>query len=230
MKKHQFILITLIILGYQTHAQNYKWSVGIEGGPGLRTLKYKPIKNTPYSSYPYALNYILGGFTEYNLKGKFSLKADLLIEKKGMTTKWTDIGGPLPNTNFGKEKTLLNIYYLTIPVLAKLSFGHKVKFFINAGPYIGFLLGQYYKDKRHSSLQGTHYTTSYTTDYKNFDIGITSGIGLTIPIGKRVFINTEIRNNFGLYYINKTQLNNPNSDPPTRNITFNLVTGIGYRF
>lgn len=201
MKKYQLLLCLLILCSYQAFSQNSKWSVGIEGGPGLRTLKSK---NTYYSQGTYSLNYTFGDFIEYHFKGKFSLKADLLLEKKGGRTY-------IPNLPAG-IKTFFNTNYLVIPLLGKFSFGHKLKLFVNAGPYVGILLGQGPND----------------APIENFDLGLTTGMGLTVPLNEHIFINTEIRNNLGLYNIN-TFLNSPDT-PSVKNITFNLLTGIGYRF
>lgn len=215
MKKHQFLLLILIFCSYQAFSQNSKWSVGIEGGPGLRNFRSKDHHtNYFYKKNPYHLNYTFGDFIEYHIKGKFSLKADFLFEKKGgrayMPTIFA-IAMPI--------KVLLNTNYLSIPVLAKFSFGRKVKFFVNVGPYVGFFLG----------LGTRHYGLAYgalsSSSIKPFDLGLTTGMGLTVPLNEHIFINTEIRNNLGLYDVVKDEYGYPQ-----KNITFNLLTGLGYRF
>lgn len=216
MKSYFFPFILLLFFSDSLFGQNQHWSVGIEGGPGLKKFFVKNSLNKNYS-----LSYVLGGFAEYHVKGKFFLKADLLFENKGQKEPiiYTDLQRNI--TAHGKFS--INANYIVIPVLAKFSFGKKIKLFFNAGPYAGLLV-QYYAKFTGIPKSITPFRTVGGREKMSFlALGVTTGIGITIPLNEHIFINSEIRNNLGIYNIGYKDL-------PVRNITFNLVTGIGYRF
>ena len=69
---------------------------------------------------------------------------------------------------------------LTIPFLLRTTVSKKLPIFINAGPFIGFLL----KETTHSEMMTDEkFSSTNTSAYKNFDIRITVGLGLLKPFG-----------------------------------------------
>lgn len=120
-----------------------------------------------------------------------------------MTDQTTDISGnPLGkititiNTNFD---------YLTLPILVRATFGKKVQFFLNAGPYFGYLIKQTFVSK------GTNFptTTSDNTSLdKRFDTGISTGLGISVPIKTKFAFSFEIRNNLGLFNVSAVPVAN----------------------
>jgi hypothetical protein len=89
-----------------------------------------------------------GIFLESSISPLFSIVADVNYtsqggKKDGMQPITMDIG--LPPLTMGTyyyadyyNETILD--YLEIPVQGRLTFGKKFRFFVNAGPYVGFLL------------------------------------------------------------------------------------------
>lgn len=70
-----------------------------------------------------------------------------------------------------------------------------MKFFVNAGPYAGFLLS---RKRKWISDHETINLTSNTSSYQRFDFGIAGGIGISIPIKEFWMVHAEVRNYFGL--------------------------------
>ena len=84
---------------------------------------------------------------------------------------------------------------MTAPLLFRAVVGQKIKYFINVGPYIGFLI------KKESVWTGDSIArTSYdeTALNKKSDYGISSGLGVLVPIRNRFGVSIELRNNLGL--------------------------------
>ncbi|MFV0529812.1 MAG: porin family protein [Flavobacteriales bacterium] len=102
--------------------------------------------------------------------GGFSVQPELNFVSKGTSFK----------TRGKKENYNLN--YLELPVLAKYSFG---QVYVNAGPSIGFLLGQ--SDKSKVAIG----------EMKKIDFGIQMGAGVAIPAGPGKVI-VDGRYNLGL--------------------------------
>jgi hypothetical protein len=151
-----------------------------------------------------------------------SLRTNLSFERKGSSYKfdYTDDFG-----QFVKEvKVNYIIDYLTLPILCRATFGKKVKFFINTGPYFGFLLQEYYTS---SDPNIGVLIMDDQIFMKRFDAGITTGIGLIIPVRKKFALSLEARNNMGLYNISAFPVYHEGSI--LTNST-NLLFGFTYRF
>jgi hypothetical protein len=94
----------------------------------------------------------------------------------------------------GKTDYDIKLDYLQFPLLAEVSFGKKITFFSQVGPYMG-LLQQARREGR--VIKGTNPFTGETTTkkidesirsgVKNFELGIKGGFGLRFP-----FFNGEL--------------------------------------
>jgi hypothetical protein len=153
------------------------------------------------------------GFSaDFPLASHFSLRAEVNYasqggKRNGMQPIITELPGlTLPPdlilyADFHNE-TILD--YIEIPLLAELSWGNKPRFFVNAGPYVGFLLRAKTVTSGMSSIfldsAGTQpllippdyqplppVSFDATTDVKesinDLNAGIAGGAGLGIPLG-----------------------------------------------
>ena len=115
---------------------------GINGGAGVSILyNQHPYNNprtpdkSPYTSTAFGLSY------QYNFPKIISIRAELNMERKGDEMYLTNTntinaeGAPEQITNYGYDK----FNYLTLPVMARLSFGKRVQFFTDLGFYVGTL-------------------------------------------------------------------------------------------
>lgn len=96
------------------------------------------------------------GVNIFTGSGGFSIQPELNFINKGISTK------------VGKVKNNYSLNYLELPVLAKYSIG---PVYLNAGPSIGFLLGQNNKSKEALGK------------LKTVDFGLQMGLGVAIPAG-----------------------------------------------
>jgi hypothetical protein len=172
-------------------------------------------KNSPMAAFSGGL------FFQYNLNKTFALRADPGFERKGYFASYTyNI-----YQNNSTEKDRANFNYLTIPILIRASIGTKIRYFINAGPYIGFLLSE---KEKYTPPNSASLIYNYTSYYKTTDIGITAGLGLAIPIKENFALSVEIRNNLGLMNINKNTIENGTGKIKTNST--NLLLGFAYKF
>lgn len=119
-----FCVTVFVLIPAITKSQPGSIRIGLEGGPGLSTLRY--------DLFFYPSKYIEAGpggtagfsFT-YDINKKLSFKTNLLWELKGNTRK-TD------------EDYRLN--YITVPLLLQIRFGKTPTGFFTLGPFIGFQL------------------------------------------------------------------------------------------
>ena len=150
------------------------------------------------------------------------MNKNITYERKGAVAKLdaTDING----FQIGEINTHSNFDYLTVPLLARLNFGSKLKFFVNAGSYFGYLI-------KHTSVteafnEFPESTTDNTANFKRFDVGLTGGIGCGLPIKDNFIMTMEVRHNLGLY--NTSELPIANDGKIMTNST-NLLIGFAYR-
>lgn len=178
------VIFLSVILPFLSQGQSKGFQLGIEGGPGLTTIRSDPFispSNAIWGSFGGAVGFTL----KYNISDRLALKTSFGYET----------GKPGPH----EQVKYLN--YLTIPILFQVKFGMKPMFFINLGPYFSYLLP--------SRTYGWH--------YKEFDAGVSMGVGVGIPLSSKVDMTFEIRNNVGFvniqsgstfWYLSNTQYQN----------------------
>ncbi|MDR2970481.1 MAG: PorT family protein [Bacteroidales bacterium] len=189
------------------HRQENKFDIGVECAPSLIFMRGNDmIKNY----HKPTIGFSAGIFFQYNFPKIFSLRTNIAYERKGSVLKdMKDIQITTvdqPSEFVGRATIHTNYDYLTFPILVRATFGKKVNFFVNVGPYFGCLIKQTTVVKiKESKISQTYEETSY---FKRFDIGIATGLGLSVPIKTNFAFSFEVRNNLGLYNVSKIPVAN----------------------
>jgi len=222
MKIISSLFFLLFACVYAAHAQDYKWTMGAEGGPSI-TGDYGFASN--FFGQQQSLNlYFSAGFTgQYYFNEGFSLNTALQYEKKGVsiTIVTTDNNGQPNGTIFDSKQ----LNYLVVPILLRYEFGNTCKLFVNGGPYFGYLVqatGIIKSDDPLLSENSTHDVTSTTN---RFDMGLSAGVGLDAPLSSRLVLSFEACANLGLPIF----AINPSGHYLPLNETVELLVGIKYR-
>lgn len=126
------------------------------------------------------------------------------IPRQVLTTILVPTPPPGLITSFSNQTSSFG--YLTIPLMAKVTFGKKIQIFCNAGIFAAFLTKQTddvaswlknnyegpevydYKESSNNGIQ----------NYRKMDAGLSCGAGIGVPIGKHLLISAECRYNYGL--------------------------------
>ncbi|WP_430403775.1 porin family protein [Fluviicola sp.] len=200
-----FTLLLVFAVNF-SYAQKNRFDVGIEGGPNLSTILNEESTN----NYQLSILGSAGTFFQYNCKKTISFKTGLFYQQKGYQWKQDQID--LDDSSIGKGKFTSHLDYLTLPLLTKITFGKKINFFVNAGPYIGFLLQKTEQLKTSNPSNSYKYQDMQGTN--RFDFGLTGGLGLGIPIKEKWLITIEARNYSGIMNIatNGTKLHTNTTD------------------
>lgn len=118
-------------------------------------------------------------------------------------------------TSYSYSRTL---HYLQIPVLAHIYFGRRGRFFVNAGPQIGFFIGESsssnYDVDNYKNLTDYPYPNrvndQLTLSVQNkIDYGISAGLGGEFSINNRNALSLEARFYYGLGNIFKACRRDP---------------------
>lgn len=219
--KNTLIIALFLTLGMTSlKAQNSMFDLGLEGGPNLSTVL---IKSTLYDFDPAPAIYWSGGaIFQYNFKNFLSIKTGFSYQRKGFQLNdilFVDNSG---NSLAVKGKFNTRLDYITFPVLVKASFGKKVQFFVNAGPYAGYLLQKTDRTKFNNS-SSTQKEDLNNSGFNRWDFGIAGGVGIAVPIRTFWVITVEARNYSGILDIatsSKTQW---------RTNTTDLRVGVAYK-
>lgn len=218
--KFLLTLILSVILATTALGQQNKFEIGVEGGPSIIFLR----KNINTGElYKPAFGFSGGIFLQSNFSSIFSIRTNIAFERKGeiYTGKYL-LGLTMPSRN-------LNFDYLTLPILVRATLGKKVNYFINAGPFFGYLIKHTAIIKDPNIQQNT---TDFTNFYNRFDTGISAGLGISVPIKEKFSISCEIRNNLGLYKISDSPYLIASRFPIESTIktnSTNLLIGLGYK-
>jgi len=210
-----FTLITKI----QVFGQSHKFEIGIEAFPNLSSLNGTEYNNRNFEPM---LNFGAGIFFQYNVRKYFSLRTNIAYERKGSIQNLTgyDING---NPIAGDFFLSSNFDYTTIPLLFRFRFGNSFNFFINAGPYFGFLIKQIYKS---DGVFPTPQVNEGTSFHKRFDLGLSTGLGFSLPVHSKLGFSFELRDNLGFYNVSK--MPPPYLEKYTKTQSLNFIFGLNY--
>ncbi|NOX48019.1 MAG: PorT family protein [Chlorobi bacterium] len=185
MKNTLFPLLTAIILGISTHAQD----IAIGGKLGGNLSSFYNKKGTQYS-FLFGLN--LGVINHYKIKNHFYLITELNYERKG--------GYMLANgiTPFWDQNFTTKLNYISLPILAKITIGRAECFYFNGGPFVSYLFSATERSVLTESSTGelvSDDTQNFTTLYKRFDFGLGLGLGVSIDIYEQMKLIFDTRYN-----------------------------------
>lgn len=219
------IIYLILLIGFflnnqiQVFGQANRFELGIEVFPNISSLNGTEYKNGFYEPI---LNFGSGVFFQYNIRKHFALRTNIAYERKGSIIKYeaSDINGnPIDGDFFASS----NFDYATIPLLFRFRFGDRINYFINSGPYFGYLIQQVYKNNLFST---TPQSVEGTFLHKKIDLGYTIGLGFSLPVNSKFGVSLELRNNLGLY--NVSDMPPPYFESFTKTRSLNFILGLNY--
>jgi hypothetical protein len=221
--KKLLLSISFLLIATLSYSQNSKIKFGIQAGLNYSDFRGYEIPVTPLYSESPAFAYLGGINVEYLIKEKLSLKLDLNYERKSQkadnTLEIFDNNGSSKVYNFTSKK---NYDYLVLPIMIKYSFTNRNSFFINGGPYIGYLLKSNITNDL-GNIDGVINEPFETTKYNNrTDFGLSIGIGKNFELKENNSIFIEIRENLGLI---NTSKNTVMGNGTIKTNSLNLIIG-----
>ncbi|MBB4801964.1 hypothetical protein HNP37_002025 [Flavobacterium nitrogenifigens] len=225
MKKITFLLFAFSLITFKTIAQESKFKLGIQGG-----LNYSSFRG--YDSYADenpGFAYVFGISLQHQIQENLSIKADLNYERKTQNFKGTvEVLNPEvptgPMEGNYRFKTTAYLNYIVLPIMLKYNFSADKSFYVNGGPYLGYLLKSGIKSK--SNIPGVINADDEDTDRKkSLDFGLSAGIGKEFKLDSNHLIYVEIRENLGLQNISKTEVIN---DGTIKTNSLNLLVGFTF--
>ena len=169
-----FIIATSIVKAQIIITTPYEFSVGVSGGTTFSSVTFSP--KVPQGSLLGATFGITGRMTMGEYVG---IQAELNYSQQG----WTEIYEERPELKYSRRMD-----YLQLPFYTHIQFGgDNVKGFINAGPQIGYMIGESTKDELNGEQPGVVIEQHDLPIEKKFEWGISGGAGIEIRIGRGYF-------------------------------------------
>ncbi|RYJ37701.1 OMP_b-brl_2 multi-domain protein [Flavobacterium anhuiense] len=203
MKNVILSAIAVMAFGF-ANAQEVKY--GVKGGLNLSNLS----GDTDGMDLKSKFGFHAGGFVEIKFSEKFALQPELLYSTQG--TRFDDL-----EVNGYKTKTCFNLDYINVPVMFKYFAAEK--FFIEAGPQIGFLTSA--KARVKIDELNIDNKEDIKDNFESIDFGLNFGAGYEFT--ENIFASA--RYNLGLSNIAKTEADD---DSKVHNGVFSL--SVGYKF
>ena len=248
MRKY-ILLYGVFLLLHVGHLHAQSTWLGIKGGLSIPNISGGNDELSKGYTSRLAANF--GLLSEFRLHNQLSLQVELNYagqggQRKGMQPI-TDLPAQLEAfvppggylyANF-KNKAILD--YLELPVMAKYTWGMKFPFYINAGPYLGYLLhakekasgtSSIYLDKQGDPItiqgqplppQSFDTTVDVTSSIRRWNVGITGGVGIAWPLTPRNRIFLDARFEYGFINIQRYKQDGSNH-------TGNILISIGYAY
>lgn len=198
MKNLKLFILLAFISSYTLSFGQSKLEIGFEIGAGIPTLRGSGFFE---NNRLITLGYSGGVSLQYNLSESFALKTGLNFERKGSKQKLMLLCISDESSKGATSK--FNLNYITVPVLSRFSGGEKVKYFVDAGMFVGYLLNAQVITEYFNKTE-----TSNSTKYrKKGDFGTSIGIGALVPIKDKIRLSIELKNNHGFINIDKNPIN-----------------------
>lgn len=194
MKK---VLLSLgLLVGIASAANAQEVRLGVKAGANLANVSGDDTKEAKN-----LVGLAAGVMADFSFSDLISFHPELLYSQKGAKFEGTGITS---QTRFS---------YLDLPLLLRVKADG---LFFEAGPQVGFLLGQ----KSETTISGFGTITDTNTDgLRKFDVGYIAGVGYQLPQG----LEFGVRYNGGI-----SDLSDPSVGSKTRNSVFQFQ--VGYLF
>lgn len=224
MKKLVLILFAAILSCSAALAQDHyegNISIGGKGGMTLSRVQFNP--NVPQSFLP---GMTVGVTARYMEEKHFGIIAEVNLEQRG----WKEL---FEGYDYQYSRQLT---YVQIPVLTHIYFGsNKFHGFFNAGPEMGFLIGE--KISANFDYKNivtipefpkvNRNTEQFTLKTKNkFDYGISAGAGIEMIAKNKSSFNLEGRFYYGL----RDVFSNHKKDTFSASSSLSIMVTLGYHY
>lgn len=212
------ITLSLIVLTTTSSwAQDGRWQLGVQAGPGLSWLRGNRLINRSDALFGPAA----GLTVQVDLSKRFGVRLGAGYQRKGMREEvtLTDVNGTPVRVVSSRNA----MDHLVVPVMAQVSFGDRARLVIAAGPYAGLLM----HSRRSFGDERDYPTVDNTNELEPWDLGVSASVGGAFDVSGHIVLRTEVRYDKGLTNISALPVVD---DGSIRTHAVSLLVGCSYRF
>lgn len=178
--KNTAMLMVMLLTSVFVYSQSHQFEVGALGGINVVTPKDHLVDVTYMNNAAYGMSF------QYNLMPKFCVSTGVVFYK--VSYDYIDDYTYVIGTVWKKSQVNGSLNYLTVPAMAKWTFGQKTKLFVNAGAQ--FIM-QYSGSSVRTYDNGENETQKY--DRNRYDGSLIAGLGGSYPVLENFSISLEGR-------------------------------------
>jgi opacity protein-like surface antigen len=186
MKKIIFLLLATVSFSASSLAQG-KGNIEFGINTGLNTS----FRDSYFENIDYRTSYNVGASLDFYFSDRWSIKVKGIYDNKGWNRDYINIDGDTYDTN-------IDLNYITVPVMANWHFGRKRNWYLNFGPYVGFL----------TKAEDTRFGYDVKDNIENTDFGIAFGLGVKIPLNNMLKLYFEYEAQSGISNVFKEDYTN----------------------
>ncbi len=220
MKKGILLILILsaVFQSINVSAQRKGFSLGIEGGPGIRTLYGDGVSDLHSTT-----GFAVGLTAQYSFSEMLSLRSGISYDLKGATEKDITFSDNAGN-EIGVGDLDYNFEYLSLPFMFRATITmDDFSVFGNLGVFGAYLTKEETK-VRDVDIEGGN-SIDLTDRYTDFDMGSALGLGAMFTIKDMFNISLEVRN-----YMGFTDINNYENGDQTKTMSTMLLIGFSHYF
>lgn len=220
--KKPLLLLTFLIMVLDFYGQGSKnFQISINVGPSMSNFvnraqvyritaenQFKPIKTSLTREALFGITASVG--LEYYITNQLSINSGLAFEKKGISIHYDSVYNS-STSDYRSEVTYKNKitnYYFVIPLTLRKYFFKGNSLFVEAGLYGGILrisslsmsdhIIRYHPNETPWYSYYSYKGTGIDDHTQKFDFGLTFGTGFKKSIGKKLWLTSGLKLNFGL--------------------------------
>jgi hypothetical protein len=197
----------VIVLGFYglASAQAQKGNVEFGVNVGLNNSYVQDSNSEQHTDGVAGLN--VGVSADDYFSDRWSLKVKVIYDQKGWGNGFVtdDSGNEIDGVN-------IKLNYITVPVMANWHFGHTRNWYLDFGPYVGFL----------TSANAAGYDVK--SAFSSTDGGVCLGLGVKIPISDRAKFFVEYEGQGGVANV----FNNSSDGSNFQNVRGSLNIGVNF--
>lgn len=185
--------------------------------------------------YSITIGYGFGASFGWRSGDWWGFRAELNYAKAGQNYK--DSFSSTICTGHNDFKRKFALHYLQLPLLARFTAVNRsdVKWYVVAGPQLGFLLGAKESVTLSDEVQDETIFTPTRDKVKSIDLALLVGVGADIFLQKNLYINVGFTTYFGLIDMNGSAVqdfisDNDGSYQASRNFNAGVQVGVHYIF
>lgn len=202
MKKHLLsVVLILIVINLQAQFRLLKSinEVEILAGPSLVSLSGKFWEEGQVNKVGFSTGFGL----DFKISRTFSFSPKILFELKGAgRVNETLYYDSLTSTyKAGKIESSTDFYFFSLPLLVRYKFGQKIRFYIEGGGYLSYLVKQQYKS--HSLFNGKKVEINGIDDWERCDFGWSIKASMCKDISSNKSLALSVLNSSGLNQLQK---------------------------
>ena len=169
----QLCIAALVIFGMLRSNAQDSGDIELGFGAGLNVSNVTAQEGA--NGTPSRFSFNIGASGEYYFSDRWGLKVELIYDNKG----WAD--GFIEDNNANSITTDYEVNYVTLPIMANWHFGSNRNWYLNFGPYIGFLV----------KAEATESDLNVKDGFKSTDFGLAFGIGYKFELDDNIKLFIE---------------------------------------